>query len=475
MAWEGRQAGDSEAPPSPSGEAGGGAAASPSGWVATSAPHRRSPVQRRQHRILCESVADSGSTASVRMRTAHRSSTQYFDIVGNLVPVHAWKVLLLAVENPADSEPENDSEGAREQERQSDGDSARCRQLLAWSAVSRAWKAAVRHDNVWRAMCPLGTLKLQTHTWLEVYKQMHLLRSHDVTAAAALERKERDVLGRAALSARSLAYNEGPQWGPTSPSCGGMSPTYEPTSPTYTPTSPSYDPYDPPSPLPNSPAAGSDPSSPPPPTHGSTDNGMPSFPADIAHSGGGLLEGLQVCNEALMQDAAALLQLSGEIYGQMRQLGEQHQVTAYLNDSIGRYERFMSLKAQDPSALLVPTRDIEAVWMSHLIRPVTPLCLSLSLSLSVSLSLSLSLALSLSLCLWLSLSLSLSLSLTLSLTHTHTHFLFLSLSFSLCLSVHLSLHLSLERKIERERQRDLTMVLSISRYLSACVYGHVTS
>ena len=243
-------------------------------------------------------------------------------------------------------------------------------------------------------------MKLRTDSWLEVFKQIHLLRRHDAAAAAALERKERDVLGRAALSARGLPPAEAAGLiCPASPSCGNFSPRLSPnsdggrpdySSPSWTPISPSYSPtssYDstePTSPADSSSSPANEPSSAPsgsvaPPSRTATAHGYegeksdpvlrPIFPHNIERTDGGLVTGLQISNEGLMQDAAALLRLSGEIYGQMRQLGGQDEVTAYLSDSIGRYERFLFLKAENPSSLLIPTRDIEAVWISHLIRP----------------------------------------------------------------------------------------------------------
>ena len=94
------------------------------------------------------------------------------------------------------------------------------------------------------------------------------------------------------------------------------------------------------------------------------------FPEDIARTDGDLVEGLEVDNDGLVQDAAALLQLSQEVHEQLQGLGGQREMTAYLGHALGRYERFMSLKSAHPSTLLVPTRDIEAIWISHLIRPV---------------------------------------------------------------------------------------------------------
>lgn len=251
--------------------------------------------------------------------------------------------------------------------------------------------------ELWRALCPLGILKLQTHSWVEVYKQLHNLRRHDVEAASALERKERDVLGCHALSARGLPPGEAASLPmvPTSPSCGNFSPRFSPSAP-------------------DSPVRSSDWDSPSffDPDPGPSAEYLAAvgpFPGDISRTDGKLVEGLHVSNEALMQDAAALLRLLGELERQIHRLGGQDEVdlsqsaahigattaignhratqhvttephnisraardatsVSYLSGALGRYERFLSLKAKHPDVLLVPTRDIEAVWISHLIRP----------------------------------------------------------------------------------------------------------
>ena len=42
----------------------------------------------------------------------------------------------------------------------------------------------------------------------------------------------------------------------------------------------------------------------------------------------------------------------------------------FLKNGLGRYQKFMDLKAKYPDQFLVPTIDIECIWMSHLMRPL---------------------------------------------------------------------------------------------------------
>ena len=243
--------------------------------------------------------------------------------------------------------------------------------LLELALVSRRWQSAVMQDALWEARCPAGTLKLSTHSWFQVSKEMHILRRHDAEAASALARKEQHALTRPRVYSPTSGDE---RISPMSPNCGGDSPTYSPTSPTYSPASPNcggdsprYSPR-----APGSPSWEDSPSFPPTACPRSEDSeaAVGGFPEDIARTSGDLVEGLEVDNDALVQDAAVLLQLSQEVHEQLQGLGGQREMTAYLGRALGRYERFMSLKAAHPSTLLVPTRDIEAIWISHLIRPV---------------------------------------------------------------------------------------------------------
>eukprot|EP01080_Neovahlkampfia_damariscottae_P008298 gene8298-122_t len=63
----------------------------------------------------------------------------------------------------------------------------------------------------------------------------------------------------------------------------------------------------------------------------------------------------------LKQSAFKLIELESQI--------SEHSNENFLKFGLERYKKFMDLKSKYPDAFLVPTIDIECIWMSHLIRP----------------------------------------------------------------------------------------------------------